>query len=116
MTPRAFQLFCTGPGGEGPRTTGTRARYQSGEDRGGWYEQSTWEKAREIYLYSRSDQLFGAIHELMERYANLPIDLTDASLVVAATELGKGRILSTDQRDFETYRWKDAQPGEEFIC
>ena len=52
----------------------------------------------------------GAIHELMERYANLPMDLADASLVVAATELGEGRILSTDQRDFETYRWKDTQP------
>ena len=46
------------------------------------------------------------IHELMERYANLPMDLADASLVVAATELGEGRILSTDQRDFDTYRWK----------
>ena len=52
----------------------------------------------------------GAIHELMERYANLPMDLADASLVVAATELGDGRILSTDQRDFQTYRWKDTQP------
>ena len=52
----------------------------------------------------------GAIHELMERYANRPMDLADASLVMAATELGEGRILSTDQRDFETYRWKDAQP------
>ncbi len=52
----------------------------------------------------------GAIRELMERYANLPMDLADASLVVAATELGEGRILSTDQRDFETYRWKDTHP------
>ncbi len=52
----------------------------------------------------------GAIHELMERYANLPMELADASLVVAATELGEGRILSTDQHDFETYRWKDTQP------
>ena len=34
-------------------------------------------------------------NELMERYANLPMDLADASLVVAATELGDGRILST---------------------
>ena len=52
----------------------------------------------------------GAIGELMERYANLPMDLADASLVVAATELGEGRILSTDRRDFETYRWKDTEP------
>lgn len=38
------------------------------------------------------------------------MDLTDASLVVAATELGEGRILSTGQRDFDTYRWKDTEP------
>ena len=46
----------------------------------------------------------------MEKYADLPMDLADASLVVAATELGEGRILSTDQRDFDTYRWKDTEP------
>ncbi len=33
------------------------------------------------------------------------MDLADASLVVAATELGD-RILTTDQRDFNAYRWK----------
>lgn len=50
------------------------------------------------------------IHDLMERYADLPMDLADAPLVVAATERGEGRILSTDQRNFDTYRWKDAEP------
>ena len=39
-------------------------------------------------------------------YADLPMDLADASLVVAATELGDGRILTTDQRDFNAYCWK----------
>ena len=46
----------------------------------------------------------------MEKYANLPMDLADASLVVAATKLGEGRILSTDRRDFDAYRWKDTEP------
>jgi predicted nucleic acid-binding protein len=27
-----------------------------------------------------------------------------------AEELGSGRILSTDQRDFHTYRWKNRRP------
>ena len=31
-----------------------------------------------------------AVHALMERHANLPMDLADASLIVAATELGEG--------------------------
>ena len=48
--------------------------------------------------------------ELIKKYADLPMDLTDASLVVLAEELGDGRIISTDRRDFKTYRWKDRKP------
>lgn len=47
---------------------------------------------------------------LMQKYADLPMDLTDASLVVLAEELGHGRILSTDMRDFKTYCWKNHHP------
>lgn len=49
-------------------------------------------------------------HALMNRYRDLPIDLADASLVILAEDLGEGRILSTDQRDFDGYRWKNTQP------
>ncbi|HKE48312.1 MAG TPA: PIN domain-containing protein [Rhodanobacteraceae bacterium] len=56
-----------------------------------------------------ADALFRA-HALMSRYRDLPMDLADASLVILAEELGQGRILSTDQRDFEGYRWKNKQP------
>ena len=48
--------------------------------------------------------------ELMKQYAELPMDLADASLVVLAEALGTGRILSTDQRDFRAYRWKNHKP------
>ena len=34
----------------------------------------------------------------------------DASLVVLAEEQNDGRILSTDARDFKTYRWKSKKP------
>ena len=47
---------------------------------------------------------------LMNDYADLPMDLADASLVVLAEHLGDGRILSTDERDFRTYRWKNRKP------
>jgi predicted nucleic acid-binding protein len=50
------------------------------------------------------------IEELMDHYADLPMDLADASLVVLAEELGSGRIFSTDERDFHTYRWKSRRP------
>ena len=55
------------------------------------------------------------IVELMEQYADLPMDLADASLVVLAEELGTGRILSTDQRDFRAYRWKNHKPFKNLL-
>jgi uncharacterized protein len=48
----------------------------------------------------------------MDKYADLPMDLSDASLVVLAEALSHGRILSTDQRDFHAYRWKQQEPFE----
>jgi uncharacterized protein len=50
------------------------------------------------------------IEQLMEKYQDLPMDLADASLVILAEEIGSGRILSTDVRDFGTYRWKNHKP------
>lgn len=55
------------------------------------------------------------IQQLMQKYVNLPMDLADASLVLLAEELGHGRILSTDQRDFGTYRWKNHHPFENML-
>lgn len=46
----------------------------------------------------------------MRQYANLPMDFADASLVVLAETLGHGRILSTDRRDFDIYRWRNQHP------
>lgn len=50
------------------------------------------------------------IAALMAKYADLPMDLADASLLLLAEHLGDGRILSTDRRDFQTYRFKDTRP------
>ena len=52
---------------------------------------------------------------LMEKYRTLPMDLADASLVIAAEELGSGDILSTDQRDFGAYRWKQRKPFKNLL-
>ena len=62
----------------------------------------------EIRAIARQD--LGRIEELMKKYEDLPMDLADASLVLLAEELGSGRILSTDARDFRTYRWKNHKP------
>ena len=66
--------------------------------------------ASNVELHELAKAHLGAIQALMEKYADLPMDLADASLVVAATELGDGRILTTDQRDFNAYRWKNTKP------
>ena len=55
------------------------------------------------------------IYQLMHQYADLPMDSADASLVVLAEHLEDGRILSTDQRDFNTYRWKNREPFENLM-
>lgn len=52
---------------------------------------------------------------LMRRYADLPMDLADASLVVLAEHLGHGRILTTDRRDFQVYRWNERQTFENLM-
>lgn len=47
---------------------------------------------------------------LMRQYRDLPMDLADASMVLLAEELGEGRIVSSDERDFHAYRWKNQHP------
>jgi predicted nucleic acid-binding protein len=42
--------------------------------------------------------------ELMEMYADHPMDLAEASLVVAAEALATRKIFTIDRKDFETYR------------
>ncbi len=67
----------------------------------------------EVYNLTTNDSL--RIVELMHKYADLPMDLADASLVILAEELGHGRILSTDMRNFKTYRWKNHKPFQNLL-
>ena len=61
-------------------------------------------RSRAKYLH----ELIGSLYGLQLEY--LPMDLADASLLILAEHLGHGRILSTDERDFKTYRWKRHKP------
>ena len=42
--------------------------------------------------------------ELMEHYADHPMDLADASLIVAAEVLATTKVFTIDRQDFQTYR------------
>lgn len=63
-----------------------------------------------IQVWSPALEALSQVPTLMRRYAKLPMDLADASLVLLAEHLGHGRILTTDQRDFGAYHWKSTKP------
>ena len=42
--------------------------------------------------------------ELLDQYADLPMDYADSTLVVLAEELGTDLVFTTDQRDFRVFR------------
>ncbi len=59
-----------------------------------------------------------SVRSLMEKYADLPMDFADATLVCLAQESGILNIVTLDHKDFSTYRTTDNQvfkilPGDE---
>ncbi len=69
-----------------------------------------------IQVWSPPPAAVAQVPALMKRYAKLPMDLADASLVLLAEHLGHGRILTTDQRDFGAYRWKSRKPFQNLLA
>lgn len=68
-------------------------------------------QAPALILFSRGALLIPATtnsirraRDLMNRYADCPMDFADATLVVLAEDLGTDLVLTTDQRDFSIYR------------
>lgn len=68
-----------------------------------------------VQVWSPSPAQTSRLPALMRKYASLPMDLADASLVLLAEHLGHGRILSTDMRDFGAYRWKHRKPFKNLL-
>ena len=68
-----------------------------------------------VEIFEPSSSLLSRSAVLMRKYCDLPMDYADASLVLLAEHLGHGRILTTDQRDFGTYRWKNHYPFESVL-
>lgn len=50
-----------------------------------------------------------ALLELLERYADHPMDLADASLVLLAERTGATEVLTLDRPEFESYRTRDGR-------
>jgi hypothetical protein len=60
--------------------------------------------ARGIGLWYLDDRTLSRAFALMIRYADRPMDLADASLVVLAETLKLRKIFTIDRSDFATYR------------
>ncbi len=73
---------------------------------GGWHAQKAlWQLVlnRDLDLATQSSESGGRIATLMERYADRPMDLADATLVTLAEERSERRIF-TLEADFDIYR------------
>ena len=62
-----------------------------------------WVAAGGVVVHEVPQAALGRVIDLVEKYGDLPMDLADATLVVAAEVLGVREIVSID-RDFEVYR------------
>jgi predicted nucleic acid-binding protein len=62
----------------------------------------------EVYDLSRPPELHEAVF-LMEKYADTPMDLADATLVLLAEALQVREILTLDRRGFSAYRTRKRQ-------
>ncbi len=57
-----------------------------------------------LQVWFLDEPAMGRALDLMDRYADHPMDLADASLIVAAEVLDVRRIFTLDRGDFSTYR------------
>jgi predicted nucleic acid-binding protein len=83
----------------------TEAIYLAGH-RGGWTAQrALWQLVHEgdLEIAEQPARAIKRIAKLMERYADRPMDLADATLVALAEERDQKRIFTLDA-DFDIYR------------
>jgi predicted nucleic acid-binding protein len=57
-----------------------------------------------LHVWSLDDGDLGRAFELMVEYSDNPMDLADASIVVAAEMHGSSRVFTLDRKDFAAYR------------
>lgn len=70
-----------------------------------------WRIAGRLFLHELNEIEIVRMASLMEKYRDRPMDLADASLVVAAERIRTGRIFTLDS-DFHVYRLTDGSALE----
>jgi predicted nucleic acid-binding protein len=82
----------------------TEAMYLLGRMRGGAAACLAFFDRRGAVLVPQTRDSLSRCAELMERYADVPMDFADATLVALAEETGIRRVFSLDRRGFAAYR------------
>lgn len=67
-----------------------------------------------VAVWFMNDDALERSFELMEQYADHPMDLADASLVAAAETLQTRKIFTVDRGDFSSYRIRSGRRHESF--
>ena len=90
----------------------TEAMYLAGERLGLRAQQSLWKMLMrgDLILAHPTNTDLKRMEELMTKYADLPMDFADASLVAAAERLKLNRIFTLDRAHFSVYRIYNRSP------
>jgi len=91
----------------------TEAMYLLGSVGGYSYQAALWKlrSDKRLVLHDLTAAEVDRMAELMEKYADTPMDLADASIVVTAESRSISRVFSIDA-DFRIYRPKSGRPFE----
>ena len=83
----------------------TEAMYLLGDDTRGPRRLAEFVHAAGVHVFesTQPNQLLAAVG-LMEKYADMPMDFADATLVLLSEEAGTTEILTLDRRGFAAYR------------
>ncbi len=61
-------------------------------------------------LVPSSQMSLTRVRALLQKYADLPMDFADATLVALGEDLNTNLVFTTDRTDFAVYRLKDRRP------
>lgn len=70
----------------------------------------TWASRGGVVVFEIPPAALPEIAALMEKYADRPMDLADASLVWLADQIGLTDVITVDDSDFATYRTLSGKP------
>ena len=75
-----------------------------------------WAADGGLVLYEVPPDALRDLGNLMQKYADRPMDLADASLVWLGGQIGLLDIITLDERDFAAYRTASGQPFRNLLA